>query len=48
MSDPSKGPEFGELRCPKCGHKWRTRSRLVFVTCPSCYTKVRNRKRGDS
>ena len=33
-----------ELRCPRCGHVWRTRSKLVFVTCPSCFTKVRARE----
>ena len=34
--------ELMELTCKRCGHKWDTRSRLFFTTCPSCYTKVKN------
>ena len=36
---PSTAPR--RVKCPKCGHEWETRSRLVLVTCPSCYNKVR-------
>lgn len=28
------------VRCPKCGHEWESRGRLVYVTCPSCMRKV--------
>lgn len=29
------------VRCPRveCHHVWNTQSRLVMVTCPSCYRK---------
>jgi rubrerythrin len=29
------------LKCPNCGYEWRTRSKLGWVTCPSCLRKVR-------
>jgi predicted nucleic acid-binding Zn-ribbon protein len=31
-----------EIRCPKCGHVWRTKSKLFYVSCPSCCNKVKN------
>jgi flagellin FlaB len=30
------------VECLKCGYKWRTRSKLKFVTCPSCNQKTPN------
>ena len=30
-----------KIKCDKCGHEWETKSELIFVTCPSCYGKVR-------
>ena len=32
------------VKCLKCGHAWDTKSKLVYVSCPSCHTpvKVRN------
>jgi rubrerythrin len=29
------------LKCPNCGYEWQTRSKLGWVTCPSCLRKVR-------
>jgi ribosomal protein S27E len=37
--------EVFKIKCPKCGHEWFTKSRLVFVTCPSCLQHVRNKRR---
>jgi len=31
------------VKCPKCGYEWRTRSKLRMVTCPSCNKKVPNK-----
>jgi len=31
-----------ENTCEKCGYKWMTRSKLLYVTCPSCRRTVRN------
>ncbi|MHA1481991.1 MAG: hypothetical protein ACTSQA_00960 [Candidatus Heimdallarchaeaceae archaeon] len=28
-----------EIKCKKCKYKWVTRSKLIFVSCPSCGTK---------
>ena len=30
-----------KIKCPKCDHEWETKSKLKFVTCPSCQLKVR-------
>lgn len=32
-----------ELECEKCGHKWKTKSNMFRVTCPSCLNKVKNK-----
>ena len=29
------------VKCPKCNHEWKTSSKLVMVTCPSCQLKVK-------
>lgn len=29
------------LKCPKCGYEWRTKSKNMFVSCPSCLSKVK-------
>ena len=29
------------MKCPKCGYEWESGSALIFVTCPSCMSKVR-------
>ena len=31
-----------EITCNHCGYKWRTKSKLVHVSCPSCQGKVQN------
>jgi IS30 family transposase len=31
------------LKCPNCGYEWQTRSKLGWVTCPSCLKKVKKR-----
>jgi len=30
------------IKCHKCGHQWRTKSKLKMVTCPSCNQKIPN------
>jgi len=30
-----------EIKCPKCKHEWKTKSKLILVTCPSCQLKVK-------
>lgn len=31
-----------KVKCGKCGHEWKTKSKLILVTCPSCNYKVKN------
>ena len=31
-----------QLTCQKCKHTWETKSKLIWVTCPSCQLKVKN------
>ena len=30
------------LICNHCGYEWQTKSKLIWVSCPSCMKKVRN------
>ena len=30
--------------CKKCGYKWETKSLMIFVSCPSCGSKVKIRE----
>jgi len=30
------------MKCQKCGYEWDTKSKLAFVSCPSCLSKVKN------
>ena len=30
-----------QVTCPKCGYVWITKSRRIYVTCPSCKTSVK-------
>lgn len=31
-----------KIRCKKCGYSWDTKSKLIYITCPNCYNKVKN------
>ena len=33
-----------EVKCKKCGYEWKTRSKLINVSCPSCNNKVKLRE----
>ena len=30
-----------KIKCTHCGYEWETKSKLNFVTCPSCQKKVK-------
>lgn len=30
-----------KLKCKNCGHQWETKSKLRFVSCPSCLRKTK-------
>jgi len=29
-----------KVKCQKCGYEWDTKSKHIFVSCPSCLGKV--------
>ena len=29
-----------ETKCKHCGYKWTCKSKMTFVTCPSCLKKT--------
>jgi len=33
---------MAEIKCKKCGYKWQSKSKHIYVSCPSCLGKVRN------
>ena len=30
-----------EIKCSKCNYEWKTKSKLLSATCPSCQRKVK-------
>lgn len=37
-----KDPVKPNIKCHNCGNEWYTKSKLQFVTCPSCRLKTKN------
>jgi len=33
-----------KIKCQKCGYEWETKSKHVFVSCPSCLQKVQTKE----
>ena len=31
-----------KMKCNKCNYEWETKSKLKFITCPSCMEKTLN------
>ena len=31
-----------QIKCSKCGYEWTTNSKLLYISCPSCLTKIPN------
>ena len=36
-----KNMEKKKIKCTKCGHEWETKSKMMYVSCPSCLQKVK-------
>lgn len=34
-----------KVKCIKCNHEWETKSKMKYVTCPSCQLKVETNKK---
>ena len=30
-----------KIKCANCGYEWKTESKLIMVTCPSCQVKTK-------
>ena len=30
-----------KAKCNKCSYEWETKSEMIFVSCPSCGSKVK-------
>jgi len=35
-----------KIKCNHCGYIWKTKSKLMFISCPSCMKKTRNIQKG--
>ncbi|MEM1694246.1 MAG: hypothetical protein QXY26_10595 [Ignisphaera sp.] len=33
-----------EVRCPKCGYTWYTKSRRLYIVCPNCHYTFRKER----
>jgi DNA-directed RNA polymerase subunit RPC12/RpoP len=33
-----------DVICLKCNHKWKSKSKLIYTSCPSCKTPIRINK----
>jgi len=33
-----------KLKCPKCEYEWETKSEKMYVVCPNCLLKIKNKK----
>ncbi len=36
------------IKCPKCGYEWECKSKLIYVSCPSCRFNIKIKKEEDS
>jgi len=36
-----KNKKGKKVICPKCNHRWRTRSKMMYITCPNCQRKIK-------
>lgn len=30
-----------KVKCTKCSHKWETKSKFIFISCPNCQNKIK-------
>jgi len=39
-----------KVKCPKCNHTWKTKSLMMFITCPCCQRKfqIRDKKEKEA
>lgn len=37
----NKISQLRKVKCPNCGYIWKTKSKLLSVTCPSCQLKTK-------
>ena len=33
-----------KVKCKFCGYEWKTKSKMIYVSCPSCLRKVKIRE----
>lgn len=36
---------MNKVKCSKCGYEWETKSKLQYVSCPSCRIKNEVKKK---
>lgn len=34
-----------KIKCDKCEHEWETKSTHLYVSCPSCLRKIKNKEK---
>ncbi len=37
-----------KIKCPKCDYEWECKSKLIYVSCPSCRYNIKIKKEEDS
>ena len=41
MTTPTPIYEIKQVTCHKCGYTWLTKSKRIYVTCPSCKSSIK-------
>lgn len=43
-AEETETKKMSEVICDRCGHKWKTKSNLINVTCTNCSYKTKRIK----
>ncbi|MEM5816090.1 MAG: hypothetical protein QXL14_03530 [Candidatus Aenigmatarchaeota archaeon] len=35
--------EMKKITCPRCSYTWYSKSKLLYVTCPNCFFKIKTK-----
>jgi predicted nucleic acid-binding Zn-ribbon protein len=36
-----------EQQCPKCNYVWKTKAKMMYITCPNCQRKFKREDKNE-